>query len=128
MPCQLRVWRWAISVGRAALFLAMASAARAQADSALIRRILTAEDRRDSLSGALTEGLASRDPRVQLLARRARARITDSKFANRDSLPAPTPGPHYPEPAWRLRYRALATKKADCSALRSALADSAWQV
>jgi cyclophilin family peptidyl-prolyl cis-trans isomerase len=32
------------------------------------------------------------------------------------------------EPAWRLRYRELATRRDNCAALRTALADSAWPV
>ena len=33
----------------------------------------------------------------------------------------------WPEPAWRLRYRAL-TSQSSCGAIRAALADTAWQV
>src|SRR5690242_19188873 len=96
------------------LLLAPASATRAlsftRADSALVQRILTAEDRRDSTAPALREGAAHRDPRIQLIALAARARIVDSAFAERSSLPTPPPTPAYPDPAWRVRYRALATK------------------
>ncbi len=98
------------------------------ADSALVRRILAAEDRRDTTDRALAEGLASRDARLVLIARRAMARIGDPTFATRASLgvlPAP---PTYSEPAWRLRYRALDPRKPDCSALRAALGDSSWHV
>ncbi|HTJ22364.1 MAG TPA: peptidylprolyl isomerase [Gemmatimonadaceae bacterium] len=98
-----------------------------RADSALVARILSAEDRRDSTDGALAEGLGHRDARVQVLARRAIGRIRDPRFAARDSLPVPPPPKTWPEPAWRLRFRALASQK-DCGALRAALADSAWPV
>jgi cyclophilin family peptidyl-prolyl cis-trans isomerase len=98
------------------------------ADSALVGRILLAEDRRDTTDTALVEGEQHRDPRVQVLARRARARITDPQFASRDSFPALRPPPAWPEPEWRLRYRALAEQKDDCQALRTALTDSVWHV
>lgn len=111
------------------LLLAPAPArAQTRADSALIGRILVAEDRRDSTDVALAEGMRHDDPRVRLIARRALGRIRDPLFAARDSLPAPAPAPAWPEPAWRLRYRALADRHADCGALRAALDDSAWQV
>lgn len=96
-------------------------------DTVLVHRILAAEDARDGANRALAEGLASRDARVALLARRALARIGDPKFASRDSLGALPVPPVYSEPIWRLRYRAL-TKASDCAALRTALADSAWHV
>lgn len=115
------------------LATAMAAALPAQmpvssADSALVARILRAEDLRDTTDRALAEGVASGDVRVALLARRALARMRDPRFAGRDSLgvlPAP---PAYTEPAWRLRYRALDPKKVDCAALRLALTDSSWHV
>lgn len=97
------------------------------ADSALVGRILLAEDRRDANDPALASGAAHADPRVRRLARRAAARIADSLFAARDSFAA-APPPEWPEPAWRLRYRALTGRGADCAALRAALADSAWPV
>ena len=107
---------------------ALAQAPLTQADSALIARVLQAEDRRDTLAESLGEALAHRDPRVRALARRAAWRIRDPQFAARDSL-APLPAPvTWPEPAWRLRYRALAAGRADCGALRAALGDSAWPV
>ena len=59
----------------------------AASDSALVTRILLAEDERDASSPALAEGIASADPRIQLLARRAKSRIGDPKFASRDSFP-----------------------------------------
>jgi cyclophilin family peptidyl-prolyl cis-trans isomerase len=97
------------------------------ADSALIGRILLAEDRRDSAHAALGQGMRHTDARIRALARRAHGRIVDPRFAMRDSgpaLPAPTT---WPEPAWRLRYRGL-TPTSDCSSLRAGLADSAWPV
>jgi cyclophilin family peptidyl-prolyl cis-trans isomerase len=100
------------------------------ADSALVRSILVAEDRRDSTDAALARGMASANPQVSLIARRALARMRDPRFASRDSLPpmpAPAP-PTYSEPAWRLRYRALAAARDDCVAMREALGDSAWHV
>jgi cyclophilin family peptidyl-prolyl cis-trans isomerase len=96
------------------------------ADSALVWRILLAEDQRDASSPALAEGTRHPDARIQLLARRAASRIGDPKFASRDSFPALPAPPSYPDPAWRLRYRAL--KAGDCVALRGALADSVWAV
>jgi cyclophilin family peptidyl-prolyl cis-trans isomerase len=98
------------------------------ADSALIGRILLAEDRRDSTDAALSEGARHADARVRLLAQRARGRIRDPRFAERDSVPAARAPAAWPEPPWRLRYRALATQRENCGALRSALADSAWPV
>jgi len=96
------------------------------ADSALVARILLAEDKRDASDPALREGASSPEARVQLLARRAMARIGDPKFVSRDSFPPLPPPPSYQDPAWRLRYRAL--KSGDCVALRGALADSSWHV
>ncbi|HKP75882.1 MAG TPA: hypothetical protein VJT67_10095, partial [Longimicrobiaceae bacterium] len=102
--------------------------AQTRPDSALVGRILAAEDRRDSADAAIAEGLRHGDARIQLIARRALGRIRDPLFAARDSLP-PVPAPHaWPEPAWRLRFRALANQREDCNALRGALADAAWQV
>ena len=97
-------------------------------DSALVGRILLAEDRRDSTDAALAEGIASGEARINVLARRARARIRDPRFASRDSFPALPAPPVYPVPAWQLRLRALTAQKNDCTAMRTALADSAWQV
>jgi cyclophilin family peptidyl-prolyl cis-trans isomerase len=97
-------------------------------DSALVGRILLAEDRRDARDVALAAGGRHANARVRELARRARGRITDSAFAARDSfakLPAP---PVWPEPSWRLRFRALNSQRSDCTALRTALTDSSWQV
>lgn len=95
-------------------------------DSLLVSRILLAEDERDASSPALAEGLVSPDARIQLLARRAKSRIGDPKFASRDSFPPLAAPPSYADPAWRLRYRAV--KPGDCVALRGSLADSMWAV
>ncbi|HEV8445265.1 MAG TPA: peptidylprolyl isomerase [Gemmatimonadaceae bacterium] len=122
-----------IGIGLAVAVLGAPSVSAAQAgrvsraDSALLRRILSAEDRRDAADPALKEGAESGNVRVRVLARRAIGRIGDPRFAARDSLP-PLPAPMtWPEPAWRLRYRAL-TAQSDCGAIRAALADSTWQV
>jgi cyclophilin family peptidyl-prolyl cis-trans isomerase len=101
--------------------------AQTRADSTLIGRILVAEDRRDSTDAAIAAGLRHDDARVRLIAGRALGRIRDPLFAARDSLPPVAAPPAWPEPAWRLRYRALA-QRADCGVLRAALEDSAWQV
>src|SRR5436305_11154944 len=95
-------------------------------DSALVARILLAEDRRDISDAALEEGVASPDPRIQLIARRAIARIGDPKFASRDSFPTLPAPPTYKDPAWRLRYRAL--HAGNCGVLRAAVGDSVWHV
>ena len=97
-------------------------------DSALVGRILMAEERRDTTDVALAEGIRHSDARVQLTARRARSRIADPKFVVRDSFSAQESPVTWPEPAWRLRYRALAQQRTDCGALRMALSDSAWPV
>lgn len=121
----------------AALALALACVASAGAaqgrpltreDSALVGRILLAEDSRDSSSAAFADGLAHTDARVQLLARRGLARARDPRFAARDSFPPLPAPPVYPEPAWRLRFRALAGKGGDCALMRDAMRDGAWQV
>lgn len=98
------------------------------ADSTLIGRILLAEDRRDSTDAALAEGARHSDARIRVLVQRARGRIADPKFAGRDSLPALPAPKTWPEPAWRLRYRALTAQREDCAALATALSDSAWPV
>jgi cyclophilin family peptidyl-prolyl cis-trans isomerase len=109
--------------------LPIAAAAQRQeppaADTALIGRILLAEDRRDSSDAAIADGLRSGDARVRIVATRALGRIRDPRFASRDSLPALPPPPTWPEPAWRLRYRALT---ASCDSLDVAVADSAIPV
>ncbi|HEX8692769.1 MAG TPA: peptidylprolyl isomerase [Longimicrobium sp.] len=111
------------------LLLAPAPAqAQTRADSALVGRILAAEDRRDSTDAAIAAGLRHGDPRVRLIAGRALGRIRDPRFAARDSLPPAAAAPAWPEPGWRLRYRALADRRGDCAALRAALDDLVWQV
>ena len=114
--------------------LARSSPAAAQqrtlsrADTALVRRVLLAEDRRDSSDHALIDGLRSPDERIRGLAQRAIWRIRDPKFTARDSLPALAAPRAWPEPAWLLRFRALAPRRDDCAALRAALADGSWAV
>jgi len=98
------------------------------ADSALVGRILLAEDRRDSTDAAIAQGTRHADPRVRVLATRALGRIRDPLFASRDSLPALRAPVPWPEPAWRLRLRGLTAQRNDCAMLRSAMADSAWPV
>lgn len=98
------------------------------ADSALIGRILVAEDRRDSTDAALAEGGRHADARVRVLAQRALGRIRDPHFATRDSLPLLPAPKTWPEAAWRLRLRALTAQRNDCGALATALADSSWPV
>jgi cyclophilin family peptidyl-prolyl cis-trans isomerase len=126
--------RATISAGAVmALLAAAAPSAFAQrsslsrADSALVGRILSAEDRRDSADAALADGNASTNELVRALARRAVGRIRDPRFAARDSLPPLPPPMTWPEPAWRLRFRAL-TAKSDCNAIRIGLSDSTWPV
>ncbi len=99
-----------------------------RADSALVGRILQAEDRRDSTDTALASGVGHRDERVRALAERALGRIRDPLFAERARLPALRPPPTWVEPDWRVRYRALAGLRDDCGAMRLSLMDSAWAV
>jgi hypothetical protein len=98
------------------------------ADSALVSRILLAEQRRDGADISLGMGIRHGSAQISMLARRARARITDSLFGERDSLPRHTPPTAWPEPAWKVRYRALTPRETDCSVFRAALTDSAWPV
>ena len=99
-----------------------------RADSALVGRILLAQDRRDAADSALADGARHADARVRAIAQRASGRIGDPLFTSRTALPAvPTP-PIWVEPAWRMRHRALAAMRDDCSALRLAASDSAWPV
>lgn len=97
-------------------------------DSALVGRILLAEDRRDSTDIALVDGARHVDTRVRMLANRARGRIRDSHFAARDRFPATRAPIVWTEPSWRLRYRALVAPGGNCIALRVALGDSSWPV
>ena len=102
--------------------------ALSKADSALVARLLSAENRRDTTTAAYADGLRHADPRIRLIARRGLARSLDVRFVQRDSLPLLAAPPVYAEPSWRLRYRALGAKNDDCTTLRGALADSAWHV
>jgi cyclophilin family peptidyl-prolyl cis-trans isomerase len=125
----LHAVRWFVVSLLVSVMTSSTLAAQAGAtDSSLVRRILTAEDRRDSSSEVFAQAQRSADPRIQLLARRARARIRDAAFTARDSFPPPPASPRYTDPAWRVRFRALATKPVNCSALGVALTDSAWPV
>src|SRR5687768_4904661 len=108
--------------------VAAQSRALSASDSALVGRILVAEDRRDSSDTALMEGSRHSDLRVRVLSQRALGRIREPRFAVRDSLPPLAAPTSWREPAWRVRYRALAAQRGDCDALRVALADSAWPV
>src|SRR3954470_19032919 len=108
MRCQLSVFL---------LFLGQAMHAQSGADSALVARILAAEDRREPAAQAYADGLASADARVPAIAGRAEARGADPKFSARDSLATGAPAPHYPDPAWRIRYRALGGNPVDCTRL-----------
>jgi cyclophilin family peptidyl-prolyl cis-trans isomerase len=98
------------------------------ADSGLVHRILTAEDRRDMSASVLAEGARHADARIRALAFRARWRVADPAFRVRDSLPALAAPTTWPEPAWRLRYRALAQNRNDCNAMAAGLGDSEWPV
>ncbi|MEP6690583.1 MAG: peptidylprolyl isomerase [Gemmatimonadaceae bacterium] len=108
--------------------LAAQSAALSAADSALIGRILIAEDRRDSTDRALGDGSRHADVHVRAIAERALGRIRDPLFAARASLPPLAAPVTWPEPAWRVRLRTLTPESAGCGDLRAALADSAWPV
>lgn len=113
-----------------ALPVAMAAQGRTltAVDSALIGRILLAEDQRDSTDVAFVDGARHSDARVRALVQRALGRIRDPRFAARDSLPPLPASRVWPEPEWRLRFRGLADHRKDCAAIRLALSDSAWPV
>lgn len=98
-----------------------------RADSALIGRVLLAEDRRDSTDAALRDAAAHRDARVRMLAERARGRIRDPLFVARTSLPPVAPTPVWPEPEWKGRYRALSARST-CDELAVAMGDTIWPV
>lgn len=120
------------ALGLVAAQFAVGTTATAQAltarDSALVGRILLAEDRRNSLDISLGEGLRHANAGIRSLALRAHGRIVDPKFVARAAL-APLPAPaSWQEPEWRLRFRALPTSRDDCGALRSALLDDSWPV
>src|SRR5262249_9470882 len=141
IPLMRPVRRWRLIVGGdhpavrllAGVALAWPAVSHAQrepvsrADSALVRRILSAEDRRNSTDAALKQGLQSQTDRIRVIANGAIGRIRDPRFVARDSLPALRAPMTWPEPAWRLRFRAL-TAQSNCGDVRAGLADSAWQV
>jgi cyclophilin family peptidyl-prolyl cis-trans isomerase len=108
--------------------IAISQESLTSADSALVGRILLAEDRRDSRDVAIRTGMQHGSERIRVIAWRALQRIRDPQFSARDSLPVLQPPKEWAEPAWRLRFRALASQKEDCAALETALADSAWPV
>lgn len=99
------------------------------ADSALVARLLLAEDRRDTSRTSYDDGMRNDDRLIREIARRGYTRSNDPRFAARDSvagkLSAP---PKYDDPAWRYRYRQLGNRNDDCTQLRDAMADSAWAV
>lgn len=98
------------------------------ADSALVGRLLLAEDQRDTSAAAYADGMRHADARVRVIARRGLQRSGDALFARRDSLPALSAPPVYPNPAWRERYRALGARNDNCAELRTALGDASWHV
>ena len=98
-----------------------------RADSALVRQILTAEDRRSAIDPALARGAAHRDERVRMMARRAQERISDTLFTTRYWLPA-QPARFWPENPWRGRFRAMAAYRDACDVIALGLRDSTWQV
>ena len=98
------------------------------ADSALIGRILLAEDRRDSLDASLSLGARHTDSRVRVIALRAAGRIRDARFVARASLPPVPPPTIWPETPEQRRRRALSAASTDCAVLRAALADRVWSV
>ena len=112
----------------AAFPLAAQSAPLTTADSSLIYRILSAEDRRDRGDSALVLGHQHADPRIRAIADRALERITDSTYAARARGPAYVPRVTWPLPAWRPRLDSLQPAKDDCARLERALGDGAWEV
>jgi cyclophilin family peptidyl-prolyl cis-trans isomerase len=102
--------------------------AQAPADSALVHRILIAEDARDTASPALAEGRAHPDTRIQWLAQRAYDRTVDSLFGARARQAARTRRVTWPLPEWRQRHDALRARRDDCGAMIAALSDSVIQV
>src|SRR6478736_6377484 len=99
-----------------------------KADSALILKVLEAEDARDSAAPALRDGLRSENATIRALAVRAQARITDSTYAARSAAEAVPPVRNWERPAWRTRMGAGTGNRNDCAAIRSGLRDSTWQV
>src|SRR4051812_5519395 len=95
-----RIAQWIAATIALPAIMSAQSSQLSRGDFALVGRILLAEDRRDSTDAALTEGARHADPRVRVLAQRARGRIRDPLFAARDSLaPVPAP-PVWPEAPW----------------------------
>jgi cyclophilin family peptidyl-prolyl cis-trans isomerase len=108
--------------------MATQSQSVSRADSALIGRLLLAEDRRDTTQDAYAAGLSHADPRIRRIAFRGMHRSRDAAFARRDSLsPAPA-SPRFANPAWRARFAALGRTNDNCAVLARALTDSAPQV
>ena len=100
-----------------------------QADSALVGRMLLAEDRRDSSDVSLKEGAQHRDPRLRALALRARIRIRDARAAARDSFAVPRAPIIWPEPYWKEWYRRLRGPTGGCVDLREHISDpDPWPV
>src|SRR4051812_23337676 len=93
--------------------IAQTSPVLTRADSQLVARVLSAEDRRDSADWALTLALPSVDARIRTIAWRATQRMQDSSFAQRAQLPPLPAPPVWPEPDWRSRYRAVAPHRSD---------------
>jgi len=99
-----------------------------RADSALVARLLLAEENRDTSSAAYADGTRHTDARIRTIAQRGLWRSRDPLFARRDSLPAlPAPTAHGAEPAWRLRFREL-TARSTCEQLLAGVNDAAPQV
>ena len=104
--------------------LAAQTAAPTATDSALVGRILLAEDGRDAGAAALRDGLRHPDARIRALATRAQARIADSAFSDRARLMGDAvPPPRWAEPEWKPRFRALTAARDDCAALQAGLGD-----
>jgi cyclophilin family peptidyl-prolyl cis-trans isomerase len=114
------------------LLVLLVGVARAQSlpapDSLLVEQLLLAEDRRDSTDLAFTAARTHAEARIRALAERAIGRIRDPLFAARHTLAPVAPSPVWPEPEWRLRFRALSARS-PCEELRGALiTDPSWPV
>ena len=100
-----------------------------RADSALVGRMLLAEDRRDSSDVSLKEGIRHRDPRLRALALRARIRILDPRATARDSFAVPRAPIIWSEPYWKEWYRRLRAPTGGCVDLRKHFSDpDPWPV
>jgi cyclophilin family peptidyl-prolyl cis-trans isomerase/HEAT repeat protein len=103
-------------------------------DSAVVLLVLQAEESRYGAAPAIANALRHRDPRIRAIAARAQARIADTLFAAREQHVMPKPNGDerdqtvWPEPAWKVRYRAVQPARDDCAALRRAATDAAWPV